>query len=89
MVDKNNLDLVSFTLARPSNTAAMDVTEYNVRLCDIKKQRRRAESKINSYTEHNVSSVEKDKYDMKLEQISDKVEAMTDKLDNFIIDAEV
>ena len=75
------------TLAGPSNTAAMDDTEYNARLHNATKQIRKAESKINSYTAH-VSPVDKDEYAVKLKEISDKVEATTDELDEFIQDVE-
>ena len=88
MDGKNNLDPVSYTLARPSITAAMDQTEWDVRLHNVKKQIRKAESKIDSYTACDVSPFDKDEYAIKLKEISDKVEATTDELDEFIIDVE-
>ena len=48
LVAADNSERVPYTLAGPSNTAAMDDAEYNARLCDAKREVKKAESKISS-----------------------------------------
>ena len=62
----------------------MDDASYKARLHNTKKEVIKAESKISSYTSDDISEVDKTEYIGKLKDISRKVEAATDNLDEFI-----
>ena len=61
----------------------MDDTDYRARLHNAKKEVKKAESKISSYTANDVEIMDKTEYDAKLGNISAKVQAATDVLDDY------
>ena len=88
MVIADNSNPAPYTLARPSITTAMDIAEYNTSLHDAKREVKKAESKIDTYTAEDVSAVDKAEYAIKLREISAKVETAMDILDVLILDAQ-
>ena len=68
---------------KSAHTEAMDDANYRARLHIAKKVVRKAESKISSYTANDVEIIDKTEYAAKLGNISAKVEAATDVLDDY------